>query len=65
MRTNIDIDDRLLARALELTGARTKRAVVDLALASLVAQRERLDLRDLKGHIQFDDGYDPHASRTR
>ena len=27
MRTNIEIDDQLMAKALELTGLRTKRAV--------------------------------------
>ena len=35
-RTNIEIDDRLVARAMRLTGARTKREVVDIALRRLV-----------------------------
>ena len=40
-RTNIVLDDRLVARALRVTGARTRREVVDLALRRLV---ERHDL---------------------
>ena len=32
MRTNIEIDDELMARALGLTGLRTKRAVVEAGL---------------------------------
>lgn len=35
-RTNIDLDDDLVARAMARTGAPTKRAVVDLALRRLV-----------------------------
>ena len=35
-RTNIDIDDALVERAMRLTGARTKREAVNLALARLV-----------------------------
>jgi Arc/MetJ family transcription regulator len=36
MRTNIEIDDQLMTRAMELTGLRTKRAVVDAALRALI-----------------------------
>ena len=32
MRTNIDIDDKLLAEIMELTGARTKKEAIDNAL---------------------------------
>ncbi len=35
-RTNIHIDDGLVAKAMRLTGARTKREVVDIALRRLV-----------------------------
>lgn len=35
-RTNIDLDDRLVKKAMRLTGATTKREVVDLALRRLV-----------------------------
>lgn len=35
-RTNIELDDELIDKAMRLTGARTKREVVDLALRQLV-----------------------------
>jgi Arc/MetJ family transcription regulator len=35
-RTNIDIDDELVSRAMKLYGLRTKREAVDLALRRLV-----------------------------
>ena len=35
-RTNIDLDDELLARAMRMFGLGTKREVVDLALRRLV-----------------------------
>jgi Arc/MetJ family transcription regulator len=37
-RTNIDIDDDLIERAMERYGLRTKREIVDLALRSLVGR---------------------------
>ena len=39
MRTNIEIDDQLLAEAMALTGEPTKRATVDVALRTLVRLR--------------------------
>lgn len=37
-RTNIDIDDRLIERAMRTHGLRTKREAVDLALRRLVGE---------------------------
>ncbi len=48
MRTNIDIDDDLMAKAMKATGATTKREVVEQGLRKLVqldAQRGLLKLR--------------------
>lgn len=39
MRTNIDIDDQLLKRAMKATGLKTKKAVVEEALEHLVQER--------------------------
>jgi len=54
MRTNIVIDDKLAKEAMELTGIKTKRELVNLALQELVENRKQKDLRDLKGKIIFD-----------
>lgn len=41
MRTNIDIDDELLTKAMEATGATTKKATVEEALRRLIQGNER------------------------
>jgi hypothetical protein len=49
MITNIDIDEELVAEAMRVTGARTKREVVDRALRDLVARAKRPRLGDIWG----------------
>ncbi len=58
MRTNIVLDDKLVAEAMRLTKARTKREVVDQALRELVADRTRPDIRELRGLNLIDPAYD-------
>jgi Arc/MetJ family transcription regulator len=50
MRTNIDIDDDLLAKAMEVSGLRTKEAVIEDALRLLVeAAGQRQAIEDMRG----------------
>jgi Arc/MetJ family transcription regulator len=50
VRTNIDIDDELLAKAMEATGAATKKATVEEALRRLVKNYEaRQAIAHLRG----------------
>ena len=63
MRTNIVLDDRLVAEAQRLTGITTKRALVDEALRALIATRRRRSLLELEGKIRFAEGYDHKALR--
>jgi Arc/MetJ family transcription regulator len=50
MRTNIDLDDSLLAEAMAATGLATKKATVEEALRRLVRQhRRRNALADMAG----------------
>ena len=58
MRTNIDLDDTLVEEAFSLTGLRTKKELVHLALCELINTRKKKNLFDLSGRIQFSDGYD-------
>ena len=53
MRTNIEIEGRLMREALQLTGVRTKREVVDLALRELVARHRRLGILKLRGRVSW------------
>ncbi len=58
MRTNIVIDDDLMAEAMKATGLKTKKAVVEEALRRLVAVHRQMSLRKYKGKIKFEPGYD-------
>ena len=50
MRTNIDIDDDLMARAMKASGLATKKATVEEALRTLVRLRERAEaFHELRG----------------
>ncbi|HEY1863909.1 MAG TPA: type II toxin-antitoxin system VapB family antitoxin [Roseiarcus sp.] len=50
MRTNIEIDDKLMAQAIKLTGLPTKRAVVEEGLRLLVRVRKQAQaLKALRG----------------
>jgi hypothetical protein len=65
MLTNIDIDGDLIAQAMEISGARTKREVVDRALREMVARAKRPRLRDVFGTAgpdTFWPDYDPKTS---
>ena len=53
MRTNIDIDDDLLNRALKVSGEHTKRAVVHRALELLVQTGSQSGVRRLKGRVRW------------
>jgi Arc/MetJ family transcription regulator len=65
VRTNIEIDDKLMARALELTGLRTKRAVVDAALRELVEYRSRQKLREAFGKYPWEGDLDRMRGRPK
>jgi Arc/MetJ family transcription regulator len=53
MRTNIDIDDRLMKQAQRLSGLKTKRAVVEEALKMLVRIKRQSDVLKLAGKVKF------------
>lgn len=54
MRTNIVIDQQLMAEAQELAGTRTMKETVDLALREFVAYRKRQDMLDLAGKYKWE-----------
>jgi Arc/MetJ family transcription regulator len=51
MRTNIVIDDALMAQAMQATGISTKREAVERGLQILVRLAEQAELRSLRGAI--------------
>jgi len=65
MRTNIVLDDQLVADAMKLSGARTKREVVELALRRLVNSVRRKNVLELVGKDMIAPEYDVRAVRSR
>ena len=51
MRTNIVIDDELMAETLRLTGLKTKREAVELGLRTLLRLRQQEEIRRLRGKL--------------
>lgn len=58
MRTNIQLDDDLIAEAMELGGLPTKKAAVDSALREFVRIRKQLRAVDNLEGIGWDDDLD-------
>ncbi len=54
MRTNIVIDDNLMAEALKLTKVKTKKDVVEKALKLLVQVQRQEAIRKLKGKLKWE-----------
>lgn len=63
MRTNIVLDDKLVAEAMRASSAKTKREVVDIALRELVARHRQRKLRRLVSHDLIDPSYDVRRVR--
>ena len=55
MRTNIDIDDELMARAMEAGGFKTKREAVEEGLGLLARRKVYEGLLALRGQLHWDD----------
>lgn len=54
MRTNIEIDDALMAEALRASGLRTKREAVEQGLKALVRMHRQAELRALRGRLAWE-----------
>ncbi len=63
--TNLAIDPTLLARAVKLSGERTKKAAVTKALEEFIARREQCRVLELMGTLEWDEQYDYKSERTR
>jgi Arc/MetJ family transcription regulator len=53
MRTNIVIDDELMASALKMTGLKTKREAVELGLKTLVKLKKQEQIRQFRGKLPW------------
>ena len=53
MRTNIVIDDELIAEAMRATGLKTKREAVELGLKTLLRLRRQEEIRAFRGKLAW------------
>jgi Arc/MetJ family transcription regulator len=65
MTTNLALDPKLLDRALKVSGQKTKKAAVTLALEEFIAKRAQKNMLDLMGKLEWDESYDHKAERSR
>ncbi len=54
MRTNIVIDDQLMADALKATGIKTKREVVEMGLKTLIKLKQQEKIKAFKGKLKWE-----------
>ena len=54
MRTNIVIDDKLMSLALESTGLKTKKEVVEEGLKTLIKIKNQAKLKSLRGKLNWE-----------
>lgn len=53
MRTNIEIDDKLMEDVLKATGLRTKREAVELGLKTLLKLRKQEGIKRFRGKLEW------------
>ncbi len=54
MRTNIIIDDTLMADVLKATGAKSKREAVELGLKALLMLKQQEGIKTFKGKLKWE-----------
>ena len=63
MRTNIVIDDELMANAFKVTGLTTKKDVVERGLKLLVMRNKQQGIRNLRGKVTWEGDLDEMRGR--
>lgn len=58
MRTNIVIDDDLMHDAIRLTGVKTKREAVEMALKSLINLKQQEKIKNFRGKLKWEGDLD-------
>jgi Arc/MetJ family transcription regulator len=53
LRTNIELDEKLVSEGLKLTNLKTKKDLVNYALKELVSKKKRKKLINMKGKVEW------------
>lgn len=65
MATNLDLNPELLNRAFAVSGAKTKKAAVTMALEEFIARREQRNILELFRSLEWDSAFDYKKERSR
>lgn len=65
MRTTLAIDEKLLDEAKTLSGAKTKREAVEIALNAFVRKKKARKLLDLEGKVELSNNLKELLSRSK
>jgi hypothetical protein len=65
MGTNLFLDPKLLEKALEVSGEKTKKAAVTKALKEFISRREQRRILELFGSLEWDEEYNYKKGRSR
>ena len=65
MATNLAIDDNLLNAALQISGLKTKKDTVNLALEEFIKRRKMEDVISMFNNVEYDKKYDYKKLRNR
>jgi len=65
MATNLQIDDKLITKAVKLGGHRTKKAAVTQALTEYIRHLEQQKILSLFGKVDYDPRFDYKKQRAR
>lgn len=58
MRTNVDIDDKLMKAAMKATGKKTKKETIEAALELAIKIQAQSGLRALRGKVKWEGDLD-------
>ena len=58
MRTNIEIDDKLMTDALKATGLKTKKEAVELGLKTLIKLKKQEGIKRFRGKLKWSGNLD-------
>jgi len=65
MATNLAIDDTLLVTAQDISGLKTKRETVNLALKEFIQRRKQEEILNMFGKIEYESDYNYKENRNR
>ena len=65
MATNLAINQEWLREALRISGLKSKKDTVNLALKEFINRRKQIEILDLFGKMDPDPGYDYKKGRLR